>query len=42
MMKCGLSVQEAVRTVKEKREICPNQGFLQQLCDLNETILSSS
>lgn len=38
MMKRKMRIQEAVRMVREKREICPNDGFLQQLCDLNESL----
>lgn len=38
MIKRHLQVQDAVRLVRAKREICPNDGFLQQLCDLNETL----
>ncbi|KAL4224481.1 hypothetical protein ACF0H5_015182 [Mactra antiquata] len=38
MIKRHLPVQDAVRLVREKREICPNEGFLQQLCDLNEKL----
>ncbi|XP_035226732.1 dual specificity protein phosphatase 3-like isoform X2 [Stegodyphus dumicola] len=32
----GLEVQEATRMVRKQREIFPNDGFLQQLCELNE------
>ncbi|CAG2223779.1 DUSP3 [Mytilus edulis] len=38
MIKCHMTAQEAVRTVRAKREIDPNEGFLQQICDLNETL----
>lgn len=38
MLKQGLSVQDAVRTVRSSREICPNEGFLQQLCDLDKKL----
>ena len=38
MLKRHLPVQDAVRLVRKKREICPNEGFLQQLCDLNENL----
>lgn len=38
MLKEGMSAQDAVRTVRNSREICPNEGFLQQLCDLNEKL----
>ncbi|XP_064652921.1 dual specificity protein phosphatase 3-like isoform X2 [Lineus longissimus] len=38
MKRCGMTAQEAMKTVREKRDICPNEGFLQQLCDLNETL----
>lgn len=38
MLKRHQPVQNAVRLVREKREICPNDGFLQQLCDFNEVL----
>lgn len=38
MLKRNLTVQEAVRLVRGRREIIPNHGFLQQLCELNERI----
>ncbi|KAF6041525.1 hypothetical protein EB796_000154 [Bugula neritina] len=38
MVKENKSVTEATRIVREKREICPNRGFLRQLCDLQERI----
>jgi hypothetical protein len=41
MIKRHLTVQDAVRTVRAKREIAPNPGFLQQLCDLNEKLKSN-
>ena len=38
MIKRHMTVAEATRLVRSKREICPNDGFLQQLCDLNEKL----
>ena len=38
MMKRSMDVLEAVKTVREKREIFPNDGFLKQLCDLSESL----
>ncbi|KAL3841906.1 hypothetical protein ACJMK2_019995 [Sinanodonta woodiana] len=38
MLKQKMTVQQAVRSVRAKREICPNDGFLQQLCNLNENL----
>lgn len=38
MIKKGMTVQDAMRTVRAKREVIPNNGFLQQLCDLNEKL----
>lgn len=39
MIKRHLTAQDAVRTVREHREIIPNEGFLKQLCVLNEKLL---
>jgi hypothetical protein len=36
IMKQGFTAQEAVRTVRARRQIIPNEGFLRQLCQLNE------
>ncbi|GFY38208.1 dual specificity protein phosphatase 3 [Trichonephila inaurata madagascariensis] len=33
-----MSAQEATRTVRQRREIMPNDGFLMQLCNLNEMV----
>lgn len=41
MIKHHMTVQDALRLVRSKREICPNPGFLQQLCDLNEQLKKS-
>jgi len=41
MLKRHLPAPEAVSLVRSKREICPNDGFLQQLCDLNEQLLKA-
>lgn len=41
MIKHHLTVQDATRMVRAKREICPNDGFLQQLCDFNEKLKKS-
>ncbi|KAK6643225.1 hypothetical protein RUM43_004730 [Polyplax serrata] len=38
MLKKGMSAAEATRTVKEKRAIHPNEGFLQQLADLDNAL----
>ncbi len=38
MLKEGMTVQDAIRTVRESREICPNEGFLQQLCDFDKEL----
>ncbi|CAG7836178.1 unnamed protein product [Allacma fusca] len=35
MMKKGMTAKEAVRLVRNKRQIYPNDGFLLQLCDLD-------
>lgn len=39
MIKRDFSAQGAVRTVRRHREIIPNDGFLQQLCNLNEELI---
>ena len=38
MIKRGMTLLEAVRLVRDHREIIPNAGFLQQLCDLNKRL----
>ena len=40
MIKRHMNVADAVRMVRAKREICPNDGFLQQLSELNEKLKS--
>ena len=39
MIKKGWTAQEAVRTVRARRQIIPNDGFLRQLCQLNEELI---
>ena len=41
MLKHHMTVQNAVRLVRAQREIWPNQGFLQQLCQFDETLRKS-
>ncbi|XP_076442865.1 dual specificity protein phosphatase 3-like [Babylonia areolata] len=38
MLKHRMTVQTATRLVRTRREICPNPGFLQQLCDLDQSL----
>ncbi|GFR76992.1 dual specificity protein phosphatase 3 [Elysia marginata] len=38
MIKRHMTVQDAMRMVRSKREVCPNPGFLQQLCQLDERL----
>lgn len=38
MLKHKLNVRAALATVREKREIGPNDGFLYQLCHLNDRL----
>ncbi|XP_050408295.1 dual specificity protein phosphatase 3 isoform X2 [Patella vulgata] len=35
MIKQHMTVRDALRLVRSKREVCPNDGFLEQLCKLN-------
>ncbi|XP_064601172.1 dual specificity protein phosphatase 3-like [Liolophura sinensis] len=39
MLKEGMRARDAVRAVRDKRNICPNDGFLQQICDLDQQLL---
>ena len=41
MIKRHMTVQDALRLVRSKREVCPNPGFLQQLCQLHEGLKKS-
>ena len=38
MIRRGMTAQEATRTVRAKRKIGPNDGFLKQLCELNKEL----
>ncbi|XP_023234866.1 dual specificity protein phosphatase 3-like [Centruroides sculpturatus] len=38
MIKRNMPAQEAVRRVRAHRKIIPNDGFLRQICDLNEKL----
>ncbi|XP_061197765.1 dual specificity protein phosphatase 3-like [Saccostrea echinata] len=38
MIKKGMTVMDAVKQVRDKREIFPNDGFLKQLCELDEEL----
>ncbi|GBN63009.1 Dual specificity protein phosphatase 3 [Araneus ventricosus] len=38
VVEAGMSLQEATRVVRQRREILPNEGFLLQLCNLYEQI----
>jgi len=40
MMKHRLDVKEAAVTVASRRCILPNDGFMKQLCELNEELFS--
>ncbi|KAH3887874.1 dual specificity protein phosphatase 3-like isoform X2 [Dreissena polymorpha] len=41
IIKCRIPAPEAVKIVRKRREICPNDGFLKQLCELNSELLNS-
>jgi protein-tyrosine phosphatase len=41
MQKRRLTVKDALRQVHDRRDICPNDGFLQKLCDLNDQLVES-
>lgn len=41
MMRRHFRLPDAIRSVRREREICPNDGFLQQLCDLYEKLRKS-
>lgn len=41
MLKRGMSAEEALKTLRKKREIFPNEGFLNQLCSLNNRLALS-
>ena len=38
MIKRGMSPQEAMRIVRSRRQIIPNNGFLKQLCRLADQL----
>jgi len=39
MIKRNFTVRQALHTVSSRRKIYPNQGFLQQLCDLEDELI---
>ncbi|XP_056602050.1 dual specificity protein phosphatase 26-like [Triplophysa dalaica] len=41
MLKQNMTLKEAINTVKEKRGILPNRGFLRQLLDLQTQLYGS-
>lgn len=38
MLRKNLSAEESLRSVRQHRDISPNNGFLQQLCDLENSL----
>ena len=38
MLKQGMDVQKAMKTIRQERAILPNDGFLKQLIQLNEEL----
>lgn len=41
MIKKGFTAQDAMRTIRRQRNIIPNEGFLRQLCQLNEEMIQA-
>lgn len=42
MLKCDLPLLEALKTVRDKRLVHPNDGFVKQLCILNKKLFEKS
>jgi len=42
MMERGFSAVEALTALRRKRAVCPNEGFLRQLCKLDEALKSKA
>ncbi|KAH3855182.1 dual specificity protein phosphatase 3-like [Dreissena polymorpha] len=42
MMKCNMDLMSAMRTIRPKRKIHPNDGFIRQLCILNRELYGDS
>ncbi|XP_014667516.1 PREDICTED: dual specificity protein phosphatase 3-like [Priapulus caudatus] len=38
LLKRGMSADKALRTLRKKREVFPNEGFIGQLCKLNNSL----
>jgi hypothetical protein len=37
-MKKRLTIQTAIETIRQKRSIAPNEGFTEQLIELNDSV----
>ena len=38
ILKKRFTIQKAIETIREKRSIAPNEGFVEQLVELNDVV----